>query len=166
VPVPVARHLPRIDRIHRVTRRDQRLHPGSLVGLDTDRHLIGPGLLDQMRTDQLVQPGDPGYPLRQPRPRQPAAGLVLHLHIMMIFSPVVADEQHPASSLALLLSTAAWRRTRDLMDQCSRHDTPSAVRSPHDQRGHCLDLGIEYPVERVLIPPAATGPESAVGQPR
>jgi hypothetical protein len=100
VPVPVARHLPRIDRIHRVTRRDQRLHPGPLVGLDTDRHLIGPGLLGQLRTDQLVQPGDPGNPLRQPRPCQPATRLVLHLHIMMIFSPVVPDEQHSASSLA------------------------------------------------------------------
>jgi hypothetical protein len=29
------------------------------------------------------------------------ASLVLHLHVVMIFSPVVADEQHPASSLAL-----------------------------------------------------------------
>jgi hypothetical protein len=54
-----------------------------------------------MGTDELMQPGDPGNPLRQPRPRQPMASLVLHLHVVMIFSPVVADEQHPASSLAL-----------------------------------------------------------------
>jgi len=101
VPVPEARHLPRIDRIHRVPRRDQRLHPRPLVGLDPDRHLLRPGLRGQMGTDELMQPGDPGNPLRQPRPRQPMASLVLHLHVVMIFSPVVADEQHPASSLAL-----------------------------------------------------------------
>jgi len=42
-----------------------------------------------------VQPRDPGDPLRQPRPRQHLALLVLQLDVVMIFRPVIADEQHP-----------------------------------------------------------------------
>jgi hypothetical protein len=51
-----------------------------------------------MLRDQLVQPGHPGQPLEQPLPDQHPAGLVLDLHIAMALSPVVTDEQHPASS--------------------------------------------------------------------
>jgi hypothetical protein len=39
-----------------------------------------------------MKPGDPGHPLGQPGLAQPPPHHVLHLHIMMIFSPVVTNE--------------------------------------------------------------------------
>jgi hypothetical protein len=48
-----------------------------------------------------VQPGDPGHPFRQPAPGQPPPRLVLQLHIVVIFRPVVPD-QHQHRSAALL----------------------------------------------------------------
>jgi len=44
-------------------------------------------------TDQRVRPGDARDPLRQPGLAQPAAGLVLHLHIVVILGPVIPDQQ-------------------------------------------------------------------------
>lgn len=38
----------------------------------------------------------------------------------------------------------------DLMDQCSRHDTPPAVHLPNDRRVHCLAVGLEVRVPPVL----------------
>ena len=47
-----------------------------------------------MLSDQRMQPGDAVQTLRQPRPGQPPALLVLNLDIVVIFCPVIADEQH------------------------------------------------------------------------
>jgi hypothetical protein len=47
-----------------------------------------------MRADQLVQLPDPGQPLRQPTRRQPLAGFIHQIHIVMLFGPVIADEDH------------------------------------------------------------------------
>jgi hypothetical protein len=52
-----------------------------------------------MLGDQLVQPGDPGQSLGQPPSRQPAAGVVHQIHVVMVFCPVVSDEQHRLASL-------------------------------------------------------------------
>jgi hypothetical protein len=41
-----------------------------------------------------MQTGDPLHALRQPFPREPVASIVHDLHIVMIFSPVITDEQH------------------------------------------------------------------------
>ena len=94
MPFPVPGHLPRIDRVDGIARRTQRRHPQAPVGLDADRHLTRLGVRAGELADQRVQPGDPGDPFRQPRPGQHPARLVLHLDVVMIFSPVIADEQH------------------------------------------------------------------------
>jgi hypothetical protein len=98
------------------------------------------GLTQEVRADQLVQPGNPGHSLGQPRPCQHPARLVLHLHVMMIFSPIVTDEQHPASSLDTVTNSRQRKEnTSGLMDQCSPGTTPhQRFRPPHDQRGTVL----------------------------
>jgi hypothetical protein len=123
-------------------------HPRPAVGLDPDQHLPRPGGVVRIGelADQRVQPGDPGHPLRQPGLAQPSTRAVLHLHIVMIFSPVVADEQHHRSPSRLAIhAQQPWAITSDLMDKCSRthgHDIPSAVRSPNHRQGHDLNPGL------------------------
>ncbi len=90
------RHLPRVQPIHLVPGRNQRLHPQAPVSLDRDHHLARVTVV-QVLADQLVQPGDPGDPLGQPPGGQLAALLVLDLHIVVILSPVIPDEQHLSS---------------------------------------------------------------------
>jgi len=46
---------------------------------------------------QRVQPGDALQALRQPSPREPVTVLVLDLEIVVILSPVISNEQHPAT---------------------------------------------------------------------
>ena len=41
-----------------------------------------------------MQPGNPDDPLGHPGLTQAPTGLVLHLHIVMILSPVISHEQH------------------------------------------------------------------------
>jgi hypothetical protein len=94
VPLPIPRHLPRIDRIHPIPGRDQRGHPGPAVGLDPDQHLLRLELAPGLFGDQLVQPGHPGQALGQPRLALPAPGLVLDLHIVVVFGPVISHVQH------------------------------------------------------------------------
>src|SRR4030095_13388947 len=67
------------------------------------------------------------------------------LHIVMIFSPVVTDEQHPATSAPSPgpEPSSAEETPSVLMVKCSPattpgHDIPAAVTSPHDQRAHDL----------------------------
>jgi hypothetical protein len=40
VPLPIARHLQRVDRIDQIAGRQQCLHPRAAVGLDPHQHLI------------------------------------------------------------------------------------------------------------------------------
>ena len=77
-----------------------------------------------MLADHRVQPGDPRDPFGQLRPAQHPAGLVLHLDVVVLLGPVVADEQQPSPpSIADTMSAVACgRTTSDLMDKCSRHD--------------------------------------------
>ena len=99
MPLAVPGGLGGVDREHPIPGRDQRRDPRPPVGLDPDQHLPGPGLVVRVGEppDQGVEPVDPGHPLRQPSPAQPPPRLVKHLHIVMIFCPVIADEQHPNS---------------------------------------------------------------------
>jgi hypothetical protein len=83
------------DREHPIPGRDQRGDPRPAVGLDPHQHLLGAGVLTGEPRDQLVEPDDPGHTLGQPGLAQPAPGVVLHLHIVMILSPVITNEQHP-----------------------------------------------------------------------
>jgi hypothetical protein len=46
-----------------------------------------------------MQPADSADPLRQAGSGNPTTSLVLHFHVVMILSPVVADEQHLAQPL-------------------------------------------------------------------
>ena len=110
VPLPIAGHLHRVDRIDHIAGGQQRLHPRPPLGLDPDQHLVRLARRVQMLRDQLMQRGDPGQPLRQPPPRQHPAGIVLDLDVVMGLSPVVADEQHRASSSRLINNLEPRRR--------------------------------------------------------
>jgi hypothetical protein len=51
-----------------------------------------------------MQPGHPGHPFRQPRPRQPPPPrLILQLDIVVIFGPVIPNQQHIPSLRSLSL---------------------------------------------------------------
>ena len=73
---------------------------------DAVRHQLGlktalPALVSRISVvgqnpgDQLMEAAHPVHALRQPGRSHRPAVLVLHLHIVMISSPVVPDEQHP-----------------------------------------------------------------------
>ena len=47
-----------------------------------------------MLADQLVQLADAGQSLGQPPRCQPLTGIVHQINIVMLFSPVIADEDH------------------------------------------------------------------------
>jgi hypothetical protein len=74
---PEPRHLQRVDRVHDVAGRDQRLHPRTTIGLDPDHHLDRAGVLIDVFADHRVQPGYPGDPVGQLRLTQPSAVFVL-----------------------------------------------------------------------------------------
>src|SRR4029434_1455823 len=78
-----------------------------------------------MLSDQPVKQRDPGQTLRQPLPDQQPPGFVFDLNVVMGLSPIVADEQHPVSSLMITMNQATENTCYDLMDQCSpaRHPT-------------------------------------------
>jgi hypothetical protein len=107
MPLPVPRSRHGVDREHLIASRDQRGHPRAAVGLDPDLHPAGHLARVQIRpirghahSDQRMQTGDPLHALRQPFPREPVASIVHDLHIVMIFSPVITDEQHAPSRSA------------------------------------------------------------------
>ena len=95
--VAVAGHGQRVDREHLISGRGQRIHPQAAVGFDADHHLGG---VVGMLGDQLVQPRDPGQALGQSPRRQPVAGVVHQIHVVVVFCPVVSDEEHRIASLA------------------------------------------------------------------
>jgi hypothetical protein len=51
---PEPGHLQRVDRVHRVAGRDQRLHPRTPVGLDPDHHLHLAGVPIDVFADHRV----------------------------------------------------------------------------------------------------------------
>ena len=72
-----------------------------------------------------MQRRDTRQALRQPPPSQHLPGVVFDLDVVMGLSPVIADEQQPASSLVINTVRACEKACHDLMDQCSpaRHPT-------------------------------------------
>jgi hypothetical protein len=153
VPVAITRDRERVDRIELIARGDQRLHPQAAIGLDPDHDLMRSL---SMSGDDLMERADPRQSLRQPPTRQRLASFVHQMHIVMIFCPVVPDEQHRVVSPSRV-SVASRRATSgDLMNQCSRHDTPSALCAAlTDQPGHDLTLGMEVPGGSSAHRPAA-----------
>jgi hypothetical protein len=117
VPLPVAGHRHRVDREHLVPSSDQRRHPLPAVGLDPDLHPrghltrleIGP-LLGEELGDQRMKASHPVQALGQPFTSQPAPLLIDDLHVVMVFSPVITDEQHSATSRAFPRTRPAARR--------------------------------------------------------
>jgi hypothetical protein len=95
VAVAVAGRCQRVDREYLVAGRGQGIHPQATVGFDADRHLGG---VLGMLGDQPVQHPNTGQALGQPPRRQPAAGVVHQIHVVMVFCPVVSDEQHRLAS--------------------------------------------------------------------
>jgi hypothetical protein len=99
MPFPIPRHLQRVDRKHHIACRQQRLHPGPTVGLNSNQHLIQFTRRIQMLRDQLVQRRNPGQALRYSASGQHPARFVFDLDVMVGLSPIVANKQHRASQL-------------------------------------------------------------------
>jgi hypothetical protein len=143
VPLAVTGRGHRVDREHLIPGCDQRGDPRTAFGLDADLHpsrgLTGLELSPtgrHRRRDQRMQSGNPIQPLRQPALRQAPAGIVHDLDVVMIFSPVIANEQHRLSFLHQLRTpSAAWRRHQ-------RSNGPSAHQKQRgttsQQRSHLL----------------------------
>src|SRR5215218_4293204 len=50
-----------------------------------------------VRSDQCVQPVDPGHTLRQPGPGQHPASFILHLNGVVLLRPIITNKKHLAS---------------------------------------------------------------------
>lgn len=90
---PKTRCLQRIHREHCVPCGYQRRHPRATVGLDSDRHLGLVDIVAELFADHRVQTRDPDYSFRESRLAQPPFGRVHQLDIVMLFRPVISDEQ-------------------------------------------------------------------------
>ena len=172
VPFPVAGHRHRAGREHLIPGRHQRGDPRATLGPGPGLHPPGSltrrqvsPLLRQKAGDQRVQLRHPRQALRQPPPRQPPPIPGDDPHIMMIFSPVITGEQHPASSLATGTAGSAEETTSDLMAKCS----PAKPRARHPISGHASSRPAgarsaarpPRPEAKSADPPAATGTETA-----
>ncbi len=93
MPFTVPGHRHRIHRVDLIPGRQQRLHPWAAVCLNPDHHpwqLLHPaGIL----ADQLMQAGDPQDSLRESTPGQDPSLMVLQLDVVMVFGPIIAEEQ-------------------------------------------------------------------------
>lgn len=69
VALPIARSLHRVDRIHLITSRDQRGHPRTAIGFNTDHDITGRRILGQMICDQRMQPSHSRNTFREPSAR-------------------------------------------------------------------------------------------------
>jgi hypothetical protein len=151
VAFPVPGGLQRVDRVDAVAGREQRLDPGATVGLDPDQNLIRL-VIGQMISHQGVHRGDPGHPLGQPPPHETLTVLIDDLDIVMIFGPVVTDEQHRCSCSSRFGQHQHEPRCElrgdrdDLMDQCSPVTSGTTSHQPcrplTHRPGHDLDLGL------------------------
>jgi hypothetical protein len=147
VPLPIAGHLPGIDRVDGVAGGDQRLHPRPAVGLDAHDDLVGLGVLLEMVGDQRVQRGQPLHTLGQPPSGQSPAGLVDELDVVMGLGPVVSQVQHRVSDLLRVGTSCVrpwrrrpWRPNGSVLE--ARHPTGHPLLLTN-RRGHGLKLGLE-----------------------
>ena len=154
VPFPVPGRRQRVDREHPVAGPAERRHPWAAVGLDPDDHLtgdllgrqIGPGRRGVLG-DQRMPPGDALQSLRQAGLGQPPPGLVLDLDVVVVFGPVVPDEQqHPQQLLQCSPdkghSTRRHLRPNDQVLTPRRARHPISSRSPANRRAHDLPVGL------------------------
>jgi len=140
--LPVPGGLLGVHPEHLVAGRDQRPDPGPAVDLDAHQHLRRISVIGQERGDQFVEAGHPVHPLGQPGRADRPAVFVLHLDVVMVFCPVVSNEQHRSVSALLNghLSAARGRYQRPngpvlTQPRGSGHDTPSAVHLPTTGEG-------------------------------
>ena len=160
--------LLRVDRVHPVPGRGQRLHPWPPVGLDHDHDLrrVRLAVLAPAGRDQLVEPGDPVHALRQPPPGQRLPGVVLHDHVVVAFGPVIADEQQLPALSVLTVTSGSIGENRQRPNGSSAHGRCrarhpiSSPSSPVRRRGHGLYSGLHVRGLSSAHPPAATGDES------
>jgi hypothetical protein len=168
VPLLEPGRLPRVDRVDAVAGRDQRLHPWTPVGLDPDHHLPGLQVLTAVPGDESVQLRDALHALRQSGGGQLEARLVLHLDIVVVFSPVVADEQQQSSQPLSRIQCLqpAEGTARSLMDQVLTPNHPAGTPShqqsglPADQQGHGLTPELDCFRLRKCSPAGGYGTES------
>jgi hypothetical protein len=92
VTFPIAGGLKRVDRHHLVAGRHQRPDQQPTIQLDTDDHLRR---LAGVVSDQRVQLGHPGDPVRHPPAAEHHPGRVQHAHLVVGFGPVHADKEQP-----------------------------------------------------------------------
>ena len=163
VTFPVPRGLQRVHPVDRVPGRDQRADPRAAVGPGPGHHLRIIGALAQLLPDQLMQPGHPGHPLRQPPAGQHPAPLVHQLHVMMIPRPshrlrtsasiLPPEMPDPVSSLR----ENNQRPDETVLTPPGAHDIPAAINSPGHREGHGLFTGLQVRLTTVLTcrrPPA------------
>jgi hypothetical protein len=132
VPVTVATGRQRIDRIDHVAGLQQRRDPQAAIGLDPDHDLAR---LRRVLSQQRMQLPDTGKPLRHAPLRQPLALLIKHADVVVGLSPVIPDKDHRSSPQLVDHPSESEKNLSDLMDQCSRHDIPPAIRSPRQPAG-------------------------------
>jgi len=109
-----------------------------------------------------MQDRDPADPFGHPPRGQLHAGLVAHVNVVMGLGPIIANKDH----LLFLLRSGSMTdepegHPRGLMDQCSRHDTPSVLSvTLTNQPGHVLNPEIEVSVGESAHRKAARSPPS------
>jgi len=168
-PFAIPGHRHRIDRQHLVAGLNQGTDPRAAVCLDPDLHPGGRRclrqvhrLVRQMLNDPRVPPRDPLDTFGQSRFREPPSLLVDQLDVMVVFCPVIPDEQHPPLLSQVRTGRDSERSSQrtngQVLTHVGGHVIPAAVRVPPDQRGHDLTLGLGRPVFTSAHPPAAIDP--------
>jgi hypothetical protein len=113
------------------------------VGLDPHDDIRRCVLIAEVVSDQAVQRLQSGNALGQASLRQPPAALVDQLHIMMIFGPVITQEQHARLPSARRQDEPRGDRVRPNGSVLDRHDIPPALQtSSPTGTGHDLTLGL------------------------
>src|SRR6185437_14987824 len=135
-----------------IARRDQRMHPQSAIGLNPDNDLVR---LVSMTSDEIVEHTNPRESLRQSLSRNPRSGLVHQMNVVMIFCPVVADEQHRCGPLPRVGYEPENRKQRANASVIESRHPISAYAVLTNRPGHDLTLGINVPAASSAHRPAA-----------
>jgi hypothetical protein len=145
VAISIAGRRHRIDREDRVARSDQCRHKEAAIDLDPDDDLL---IVVCVRADEFVQLANAGDAVRHSAFAEHRSVEIHHANIVMDLCPVHTNEDHQV--LLLDYPTEPEEKRGDLMNQCSRHDTPTAVILLTDPPGHDLTLELKARAARVL----------------
>jgi hypothetical protein len=148
VAIPIAGTGHWVNRIDQIARTQQRRHHQAAVDFDTDRYLLG---LLRVCPDELMELGQAFDAVGNSTFAEHLSGFVHHTDVMMVFSPVHTYKNHALSSSLVALLASPEEFSGDLMNQCSRHDTPTAVSLLTDQSGHVLGIGLKAR-DQVVLP--------------